>query len=174
MPDPDVHLRPFAEPDLEHLARFSTDPAFSAPFQWFRFRSSEEFRRRWQEDGFLNSDPHLLVVAGSDNAALGWVSWRSGPSDAQAGVLEIGALLAPEHRGRGVGAAAQRLLAAYLFATTTVHRLRAGTEVENVAEQQALQRCGFVQEGREREAVFRDGEWRDSFIYGLLRHEQRG
>jgi RimJ/RimL family protein N-acetyltransferase len=169
--EPEVHLRPFGEPDLEHLARYSTDPSLSEPFLWFGFRSAEEYRRRWHDDRFLNSDPRLLIITESDNAAIGWVSWRQGRPDTQMGVLEIGALILPEHRGRGVGTAAQRMLVEYLFATTTAHRLWAGTESENTAEQKALERCGFVKEGLQREAVFRDGEWHDSVIYGLLRRE---
>ena len=90
MAEPAVHLRPFREADLEHLARFSTDPSFSEPFLWFGFRSPEGFRRRWQDDGFLESDPRLLVVAQPDDTAIGWVSWRQGVLGAQAGVFEIG------------------------------------------------------------------------------------
>ena len=59
----------------------------------------------------------------------------------------------------------------YLFATSTTHRVWAWTGSDNLAEQKALERCGFVQEGKVRQAVFRGGEWHDSFIYGLLRHE---
>ena len=171
MVEPAVHLRPFREPDLEHLTRFATDPAFSEPFEWFGFRSPEGYRKRWQDDGFLENDPRLLVVGQADETVIGWVSWRHGVLGTQAGVWEIGALLFPEHRGRGWGTAAQQLLVEYLFATTTAHRLWAGTGSDNPAEQRALEKCGFTREGLVRQAVFRGGEWHDSFIYGLLRHE---
>ena len=171
MAEPAVHLRPFCEPDLEHLTRFSIDPSFSVPFQWSGFRSPEGYRRRWQDDCFLDSDPRLLVVAQPDDTAIGWVSWRQGVLGSQTGVLEIGALLFPEHRGRGAGSAAQRLLAEYLFATSPVHRLWAWTGSDNLAEQKALEKCGFKREGMIREAIFRGGEWHDSIIFGLLRHE---
>ena len=81
-------------------------------------------------------------------------------------------IIFPEHRGQGVGTAAQGMLVEYLFDTTTAHRLWAGTESDNIAEQKALLKCGFVQEGVQGEAVFRAGEWHDSFIYGLLRNER--
>lgn len=86
--------------------------------------------------------------------------------------MEIGALIFPEQRGQGVGTAAQGMLVEYLFGTTTAHRLWAGTESANIAEQKALVKCGFVHEGVQREAIFRAGEWHDSFIYGLLRNER--
>jgi [ribosomal protein S5]-alanine N-acetyltransferase len=169
--EPEIHLRPFREEDLKHLDRFSSDPSFSEPFLWFGFRSAEGFRRRWREDGFLGSDPRLLIVAHSDDAAMGWVSWRQGVLDGRAGSFEIGVLLFPEHRGDGVGTAAQRMLVEHLFATNPIHRVWAGTGPDNLAEQRALERCGFVREGVLRQEIFRGGEWHDSVIYGLLRHE---
>ena len=63
------------------------------------------------------------------------------------------------------------MLVEYLFATSTVHRVWAWTGSDNLAEQKALDKCGFTREGTVRQAVFRGGEWHDSFIYGLLRHE---
>jgi RimJ/RimL family protein N-acetyltransferase len=68
---------------------------------------------------------------------------------------------------------AQRLLVEHLFATTTAHRIWAGTEVDNVHEQRSLEQCGFRREGLLRGAHFRDGQWRDSLIYGLLREDAR-
>ena len=168
--DPAIHLRPFREGDLQLLTQFATDPAVSEPFEWFGFRSPEAFRRRWKEDGFLDQDPRYLVVSlQTDDTEAGWVMWRHGVLGTQAGIWEIGILLLPEHRGRGIGTLAQRRLVEHLFATTTAHRIWAGTQSDNLAEQRALEKCGFRSEGRLRESVFRAGEWHDSLIYGILR-----
>ncbi|HEV8166483.1 MAG TPA: GNAT family protein, partial [Actinomycetota bacterium] len=59
----------------------------------------------------------------------------------------------------------------HLFRFTTVHRLEAGTDAENLAEQKALERIGFTGEGVLREVAFRDGTWRDTQLYGLLRQD---
>ena len=58
-----------------------------------------------------------------------------------------------------------------MFNTTTANRLQAGTEVDNLAEQRALERAGFRREGVQRGLYFRAGAWRDSVMYGLLRDE---
>lgn len=167
-----VHLRPFRECDLELLTRFATEPAFSAPFEWSGYRSPEAFRRRWEDDGFLGRDPHQLVIAQPDETALGWVMWRDPHLFGREGLVwEIGAVLVPDCRGRGVGAAAQRLLVEHLFDTTTVHRLCANTEADNAAEQRALEKCGFRREGVLRQAGFRGGRWRDVVVYGRLRDD---
>jgi RimJ/RimL family protein N-acetyltransferase len=50
-----------------------------------------------------------------------------------------------------------------------VHRIWAGTEADNIAEQRALEKAGFIREGVIRGAGWRDGTWRDGVIYSLLR-----
>jgi RimJ/RimL family protein N-acetyltransferase len=166
-----VHLRPFREVDLELLTRLGADPTFSEPFEWFGFKwSVDVLRRRWEEDGFLSKDPHYLAVAEDGELAIGWVMWREAPPQGHS-IWEIGALLAPEHRGRGAGTTAQRLLVELLFATKPAHRIWAGTEVGNLAEQRSLEKCGFLREGVLRGAQFRDGRWRDVVVYGRLRED---
>ena len=165
-----VHLRPFREADLDVLVRFASDPSFSEPFEWAGFKFPEGFRRRWEEDGFLDRDPHYLAIAMADDAVIGWVMWEHAYRGlGGSGVWVIGALLAPERRGRGMGTSAQRLLAEHLFATTTAHRLCAFTEADNLAEQRSLEKCGFCREGVLRQSGFRGGQWRDVVVYGLLR-----
>jgi RimJ/RimL family protein N-acetyltransferase len=68
-----------------------------------------------------------------------------------------------------VGTTAQRLIVQYLFDITPAHRLEAYTEVENIAEQRALEKAGFEREGILRGILFRAGKWRDSIVYALLR-----
>jgi ribosomal-protein-alanine N-acetyltransferase len=175
MPDDPARLRPIEEADLDLLRRLDTDPAASQPFEWTGFRDPGARRRRWEQDGWIGRDSTQLAVALPDGALAGIVSWRAiktgGP---EGGCLEIGALLFPEHRGRGVGTAAQRLLVEYLFATTLVNRLQAVTDLENLAEQRVLERIGFRREGVLRGLAFIGGRWRDGALYAQLRGELTG
>lgn len=60
--------------------------------------------------------------------------------------MNIGIGLLVSHRGRGIGSVAQRQLADLLHARG-VHRVEASTDVDNVAEQRALQKARFTLEG---------------------------
>jgi ribosomal-protein-alanine N-acetyltransferase len=167
-----VALRPVQERDLEWLRRFATDPALSEPFEWPGFRDAGEHRRRWEKDGYLGASPFYLVASAPDGAFAGIVCWwPAGAGGHQERSFEIGILLMPEYRGKGLGAAAQRLLATYLFSTTVAHRLQASTDVENIAEQRALERAGFRREGLMRGVAFVAGSWRDGYLYSRLRHD---
>ena len=173
MSEHEVYLRPFLESDLWLVDRAASDPTFSGEFEWFGFQSSAELRRRWSDDHLLGSSPYNLCVSlKDDDAPVGWVNWRD-TDRAGPGVYEIGVLIIPEFRNRGYGTVSQSQLIDYLFATTTAHRVWAGTEVANTAEQKALERCGLRQEGLLREHHFRDGAWRDSYIYAITRPENQ-
>jgi RimJ/RimL family protein N-acetyltransferase len=58
-----------------------------------------------------------------------------------------------------------------LFSTTLANRLEATTEVDNIAEQRALERAGFVREGVLRGSGFVRGQWRDGVMYSRLRDD---
>ncbi len=163
-----VELRPVLERDVDFLGRFDVEPDLIGA-NWHGFRDAGRQRRRFHSDGWLGDEDGKLVVSVSDDTA-GFVGWT--PSGHGAGrYRSIGIVLLPEWRGRGVGTRAQALLCRYLFAHTSVHRIEAGTQPENAAEQRALQKVGFRQEGVLRGAEFRDGAWRDIVIFGLLRGE---
>lgn len=171
MGDP-VTLRPIQESELRELLRSFWDATVQSEYQWFGYRMAKahDLERRWAEDGLVGGDSSFLAVGLEDGGCAGDVNWRA---VGESGSYEIGIFLFPEYRGRGIGTEAQRLLVDYLFATTPVHRIQAGTEVDNIAEQKALERVGFQREGVARGLYFRDGRWRDSVLYGLLRDDPR-
>ena len=168
----DVCLRPVNEADLALLIRFQSDPEAVGEFQWFGFRMDKvrELQRRWREDGLIGGESSSLAVVIGDDTCAGVVDWRP---VGRFGTQEIGIALVPEYRGRGIGTEAQRQLVDYLLATTTAHRIQAGTELDNIAEQKALEKVGFTREGVNRGVHFRAGRWRDSVMYGLVRDDGR-
>jgi RimJ/RimL family protein N-acetyltransferase len=71
----------------------------------------------------------------------------------------------------GLGTDATRTLLRYAFHHLDLYRVYAATVAYNAGAQRVLEKCGFVQEGREREAVYVGGERWDRLCYGLLRPE---
>jgi RimJ/RimL family protein N-acetyltransferase len=120
-----------------------------------------------------HSEMHRAVIecAGELVGSMSWHEEMYGPT---VGSLcwNIGIGLVVAWRGKGVGAAAQRALAEHLFATTPHNRVEASTDVENIAEQLALERAGFTREGIIRGAQHRaDGFHHDLVSYSMLRSE---
>ena len=168
----DVRLRAVQEDDLDAMtanAMVDLDP-----WNNFEISASNRLHRRFAENGAIGENSGTLAVETVDSDLVGSVSWhpvQHGPS-AACRALNIGISLFVEYRGRGFGSTAQRLLAEYLFSTQLVERLEATTDVDNRAEQRALEKAGFSREGVLRRAQFRNGEWRDVVLYSRLRADQ--
>jgi RimJ/RimL family protein N-acetyltransferase len=163
-----VRLRPAREDDLPIIEKLTWDPDTAGEFAQFGWFDPRLWRRAWAENELIGADGGLLMVMLGEEL-LGLVNWRRRPTTPAAYCWEIGIALLPQARGHGHGTQAHRLLARYLFAHTTAHRIEAGTEVDNIAEQRALEKAGFSREGVMRGIGWRDGSWRDGVTYSLLR-----
>ncbi|HEU5474506.1 MAG TPA: GNAT family protein [Actinophytocola sp.] len=168
-----VRLRPVAEEDLDHLERMLADPEAIGEFNWAGFRDPRFWRTGWQENRLLGAPRWTLMVETLDGERVGFVNWRLTNPGSAFECVEFGLALWPQWRGQGLGTEAQRLLVNYLFAHTTQNRVQAGTSIDNIAEQRALERAGFTREGVLRGAAFRNGAWHDEVIYGMVRSDLR-
>lgn len=76
-----------------------------------------------------------------------------------------------EYRGRGYGSQAVMLMLNYGFRYLGLERISANTLDVNIGAQKALEKCGFLSEGRERKAVYLNGMLHDRLRYGILKEE---
>lgn len=74
----------------------------------------------------------------------------------------------PSVYGKGIGYEAGKLLLDYAFHTLKLHRIYCGTHIENIAMQHLALKLGMSEEGRRREAIFKNGKFADVVEYGLL------
>ena len=166
---PSVSLRPVREPDLEYFDLWGSPEA--DVFNFFGFRTPHRARRAFAENGLISAEGGMLLVVDDDGQVIGDVGWHAeeyGPG-VQSRAYNIGVRLLPERRGQGIGGPAQRQLADYLLATYPVNRVEAFTDVENTAEQRALEKAGFTREGVLRGAQWRDGAFHDLVSYSFVR-----
>jgi RimJ/RimL family protein N-acetyltransferase len=59
----------------------------------------------------------------------------------------------------------------FLFLSKEIVRIQAQTDPRNVASQKVLEKVGFTKEGTARKFFFMRGEWRDAYLYSILREE---
>ena len=167
-----VRLRDVTLADADLLDAWSADPHLHGEFNDFGMERSPVDRDALAKGPYRNERNGQLIVERLDaNEPVGSVSWhkeRYGPNE-RSGAWNIGISLLPEARGHGYGPEAQRLLADFLFATTDVDRVEASTDVDNAAEQRALDKAGFIREGVLRGAQYRAGARHDLVNYARLR-----
>ena len=170
-----VLLRPIREKDWSKFEEWGKRrQALWGPFQRFQMDHLPLLREAYQKTGLLKRESgFLLIETIEDQQLLGFVRYSMlNLPDADLPYPEVGFGI-PEVNARGEGYAqeAVRLLVAYLFAGYPVQRVAAFTDDENKPAQRVLEGVGFQREGVLRRAMFRDGQWRDVAIYGILRHK---
>lgn len=82
-------------------------------------------------------------------------------------------LLHPGFLGQGLGTEVTNLVLAYAFGTLNLHRVEVRVHELNERAIGCARRCGFVEEGRERESNYLGGRWYDDVLMGILEHEYR-
>jgi RimJ/RimL family protein N-acetyltransferase len=73
--------------------------------------------------------------------------------------------------GKGLGTEAIVLVLGYAFGVLKLHRISVRVVDYNVRAIRAYRKCGFIVEGREREAAFVDGTWHDDVMMAILDRE---
>ena len=170
-----IRLRDVTLEDADLLDTWAADPVAHGEFNDFGNERQPIDRDALAKGPYRNERNGQLIVERLDTGApvgsVGWHKARYGPTE-QSEAWNIGISLIPEGRGLGFGAEAQRLLADYLFATTSIDRVEASTDVDNIAEQRALEKGGFIREGIIRGAQFRKGARHDLVNYARLRTDE--
>ncbi|QND53119.1 GNAT family N-acetyltransferase [Phyllobacterium sp. 628] len=77
----------------------------------------------------------------------------------------------PALLGHGLGSEAIKLVLAYAFDVLGLHRIGLRVLAYNQRAIRAYEKCGFVIEGRERDAAFVDGAFHDDIMMGVLEQE---
>jgi RimJ/RimL family protein N-acetyltransferase len=83
----------------------------------------------------------------------------------------VGADVVPELRRQGYATEMFEYVLDYLFGQCGLHRVALVTLETNTEAIRLYQRLGFREEGRERQAIFRDGRFQDLIAMGLLDSE---
>jgi len=142
-----VTLEPADTRNVELLVRWTLDPIAQGPHKRVPDMTADELRTLFLD----NPDRQYFLIRRSANEhPLGrfyWRAWRFSESLEEID-WELNIFLAdPLERGKGYGATVQRLASDYLLALPETRSVFAFTFLANVAEQRALLKAGFRDEG---------------------------
>jgi RimJ/RimL family protein N-acetyltransferase len=141
--------------NVELLVRWTLDPMAQGPHKRVPDMTADELRTLFLDDP---DRQYFLIRRSADEHPLGrfyWRAWRFTEAPAEID-WELNIFLAdPLERGKGYGAAVQRLASNYLLALPETRSVFAFTFLANVAEQHALMKAGFREEGLLPHAYYR-------------------
>lgn len=170
-----VTLRTIEEEDIPFLQRHTANRELRIPLVNEIHNQSE--LEDAVADNFGDQTPVLICLdgeqAGPGVPAEGDVRRIGAASVGDEGIARpsIAYYIVPEYQGEGYGTEAVSLLVDHVF--REFHHGAVGAKVfpENDASRGLLESLGFTQEGRMRNRLFWNGEYRDQLVYGLLREE---
>ena len=112
------------------------------------------------------------VIATDDGRFVGEVVLSDLDPDNRSAGLRI-ALAGPHEYGRGYGTEATRHVVEFAFGVLGLHRLGLEVFAFNPRAIATYRRCGFVEEGRMRDALRWDEDWHDTILMAVLATDER-
>ena len=172
-----IYLRPPKRRDAvrwQKLRLYSKD--FLVPWEpsWDSFSCSRRAYMRFLKNSnyLANMDRvySFLIFNNTDKDLLGGVNI----GNVRRGVAQsanIGYWIGKKYSRKGYMYEALRVLIPSLFVDLRLNRVEATILEENIASQKLLKKLGFKKEGKLRNYLKINGNWRDHVIYGLLQND---
>jgi len=145
--------------------------------QWARSRpdntvSMEELEKEYEAElkGDSSRRRTFVVVHRATQKVIGWATirwWRPFSTTADIGI----ALSDKGFRGKGIGSEVNMLLTRMAFEQYNMHKVELWTRGDNPAAIRSAEKNGYRIEGKQRDAVYFNGEFHDGIMMGLLREE---
>lgn len=139
-------------------------------FAFAHYRRRVQYYRREQRAGTALTYFIWLDATGELAGGMTIGKIRHGVAES----CELGYWMGAAHAGKGYMSEALDLTIAFVFETLGLHRIEAACIPDNMRSIQLLQKAGFRREGVMREYLRINGEWRDHYLFALLRNEVSG
>ncbi|CAL77092.1 conserved hypothetical protein; putative acyltransferases family [Bradyrhizobium sp. ORS 278] len=169
-----LQLRQFRPDDVDAMHRCFSDPDamrfWNHPVHTKRIESERAVRR------FIDCTPSYYrfwaVAEATSDRCIGMVNYHDGHIRSRRAA--IGYIVDPARQRQGIAGEAVAAMLDYCFGELGLHRLQALIHPDNAPSRGLAEKLGFRCEGRLRDHLRVDGEWRDDMLYALLATDSRG
>jgi RimJ/RimL family protein N-acetyltransferase len=162
-----------SEKDVETIARWDMDSEYmrqldGGPHLPARARTIREEIEKTQSEGATTLEFAVRTLA--DDKLIGFVafdgiSWQHGDTFVAIGIGDMA------YRGNGYGTDAMRVLLRYGFMELNLYRIQLDAFSYNERAIKSYLKAGFVEEGRQRGMLLRDGQRWDLVYMSVLRDQ---
>ena len=164
-------LRPPDPHDLEALYQQKNDPEVAGLLGGFINGYSREDIRQWIDYHHKQRDEVVLIIADAANdRCLGHVGLYQ--IEHRTGSAEFAILIGDRASwGKGLGRICTRFMLEYGFAQLHLHRISLEVLASNERALRLYRNVGFREEGRKRDAQYKNGQYHDVICMGVLHSE---
>jgi len=173
-----VLLRPLKRSDITNFLKWFNDPEVTQ-YLAFYLPMTEMAEEKWIENAAsrvqAGTDVYLVIETIEEDSSkpIGTIGLNSiNPKDHSATFgIAIGE---KDYWGNGYGTEATQIFLDYGFQQLNLHRISSEAFAFNERSIRLHKKVGFKEEGRQREAIFKNGNFHDHVMFGILRNEWRG
>ncbi len=168
-----VELRTMCEEDWEgyYYNRFDTEGRKKLnclvelpPTEGEARRFVDRFREFNCDDGRI-----MFTVINREGINVGAINLNS--IDERNGTFSIGLQIDRDHRGKGYGTAAMKILMKYAFFERRLNKYYGHVIEGNTASATMLRKLGCVEEGKRTQMYYISGKYHDIIMFGLVKDE---
>lgn len=167
-------LRELERKDLSTINKWRNDPELisllGAPFRYINL----DVDIRWFENYMSNrgNAVRCAIIEEGKDEILGLVSLTDINLMNQSAVFHI-MIGEMQNQGKGIGTFAVQAMLNHAFYNMNLHRIELTVLESNTRAIHLYEKCGFSQEGKKREALYKNGQFVDARIYSKLKAEHR-
>jgi diamine N-acetyltransferase len=167
-----VRLRAIEREDLPTFVRWFNDPEVLHYLLMYMPMSLAE-EEKWFEEQLQKQDGRIFAIEAIDgdqsvhigNTGIHNVDWKNRTAEVGIAIGE------KDYWGQGYGTDALKTLLRFAFQEMNLHRVQLRVHDYNARAIRCYEKCGFQHEGRQRQALFRDGEYHDVLLMSVLADE---
>lgn len=160
-----IYLRPLHSNDLTRICAWHNDPSlYEMLLGNYRPVSSLTVDEWLQKKlAYNNNEINLAICITAEGTHIGNIYLRDIDWIARRAEMHI-FIGDTEHRSKGFGEAAWRLLMKYAIEDLGLRRLYLFVLADNEQAINIYRKCGFVEEGMLRQHAYKKGKWKDVFV----------
>lgn len=163
-----IYLRPVETEDAKFLAKGENEPVVRESL-FLALPISLANEQEKVEQYITSKDAVVLIIVEKEtNKPVGQTAFFRIDYISRAAVFYI-AILEPAFWSKGFGSEATKLMVDYAFKTLNLNRIQLHVCAENKPAIKIYARVGFQKEGVLRQAMFRNGNYVDFWVMGILK-----
>ncbi|EOD00225.1 GNAT family N-acetyltransferase [Caldisalinibacter kiritimatiensis] len=167
-----VRLRGLEEKDIQLAYEYMNDPdVILNLWTGIPYPVTLKQEKAWYESQKDNKNTYNFAIETlADRLYIGGCGINE--LDLKNGVAIVGIMIGhKDYRGKGYGTDAMRVLLDFIFNQINVNKVQLHAFAFNERAIKSYKKCGFIEEGRIRQRIFRNGKYHDEIVMGILREE---
>lgn len=167
-----VTLRPIEREDLDFVRDLINDPEMEKTIVGWAWPISKKDEEQWYAS-FRNSDCTVRYIIETEKdgvvglTGLANIDWKNGSAKGAGIRVKKGI------QSKGVATDAYMTMFRFAFDELRLHRVSTSAFDDNIASLKFQEKCGCRREGIQRDAVYKNGRYKNLVTLGILAEEYR-